>query len=266
MESLLHTGKYSDLGISCGAQFWKVHRAVVCTQSPVLAKMIDGGFKEAETRDIILDDDSKIVEKMLSFLYKGDYDDERERHEGTPENSSPSKDGQEKEVADASGDEPAASTEEDAWTFGAPHFGNRSPEIGRDRAADISPHALLINIKVYIIADMYDIPPLKDLASSKYAEIADGLWAEDAFTSSARLLYENTMASDHQLRDLVAQISQQHIVTLIEKKEFIDLLVSEGNLAVDILKSVLETGVFPAVVTGEKLSKKLKKKLASRNL
>jgi len=37
--------KYSDITLKCGETIFKVHRAIVCTRSPVLAAAFDGNFK-----------------------------------------------------------------------------------------------------------------------------------------------------------------------------------------------------------------------------
>lgn len=45
LGELLRSGDYSDLEIKCGAETFKVHRAIVCTRSDVLARQCKGGFK-----------------------------------------------------------------------------------------------------------------------------------------------------------------------------------------------------------------------------
>ena len=77
--SLLKSEKYSDLTITTQARSFKVHKAIVCTQSKVFAAMSDSGFRETSTSNLLLeDDDPATVERMVTFFYTGDYDD------GTP--------------------------------------------------------------------------------------------------------------------------------------------------------------------------------------
>ena len=45
IKKLLISEKYSDLTVSCGVRSWKVHKAVVCTQSEFFASACDRGFK-----------------------------------------------------------------------------------------------------------------------------------------------------------------------------------------------------------------------------
>ncbi|KAK2781207.1 hypothetical protein FQN53_000751 [Emmonsiellopsis sp. PD_33] len=73
ISSLLGSGKYTDFKISCQEELFHVHKAVVCTQSPVIAAAADGSFKESLTNTIYLDDfDVKIVKEMLDYLYMGE--------------------------------------------------------------------------------------------------------------------------------------------------------------------------------------------------
>ena len=73
--SLLNSEKYSDLTITTQKRSFKVHKAIVCTQSRVLAAMSDGGFKETSTSVLQLNhDDPATVERMITFLYTGTYD------------------------------------------------------------------------------------------------------------------------------------------------------------------------------------------------
>ncbi|KGQ10249.1 hypothetical protein BBAD15_g4410 [Beauveria bassiana D1-5] len=58
---VLKTGLYSDLTLSCSGREFSVHRVVVCSQSEVLAAAIRGPFQ------------ANTVEKMVEFLYTGDY-------------------------------------------------------------------------------------------------------------------------------------------------------------------------------------------------
>lgn len=45
LHGAVTSGKYSDLKFVCRGETFQVHKLVVCAQSPVLARMVDGKFK-----------------------------------------------------------------------------------------------------------------------------------------------------------------------------------------------------------------------------
>ena len=45
LRSLLHSGEFSDMTVSCGNRDFKVHRAIVCPQSPFFEAALKDGFK-----------------------------------------------------------------------------------------------------------------------------------------------------------------------------------------------------------------------------
>ena len=75
IASLWGSEKYSDLTVTTQHRSFKVHRAIVCPQSKVLAAMCDSGFKESSTSILRLEhDDPATVERMLKFFYTDEYD------------------------------------------------------------------------------------------------------------------------------------------------------------------------------------------------
>ncbi|KAE8374930.1 hypothetical protein BDV26DRAFT_295532 [Aspergillus bertholletiae] len=76
LQSLLESGKYSDLTISCEGQNFEVHRAIVCSQSPFFKAAVRGGFKETSSSQVELPDDKlATIQRVISFLYNQDYDE-----------------------------------------------------------------------------------------------------------------------------------------------------------------------------------------------
>ena len=75
IASLWNSEKYSDLTITTQGRCFKVHKAIVCTQSKVFTAMSDAGFKESSTAILPLEHDNPAaIECMVKFLYTGDYD------------------------------------------------------------------------------------------------------------------------------------------------------------------------------------------------
>ncbi|MCJ1245142.1 hypothetical protein MMC30_002343 [Trapelia coarctata] len=74
VQSLLTSGKYHDFVICCGDRSWKVHRAIICSQSKYFTGICDGDFKKSHENKIDLQgDDPKLVEQMVLFLYTARY-------------------------------------------------------------------------------------------------------------------------------------------------------------------------------------------------
>ena len=88
---LLETGDYSDFLIECGQKQFKVHRNIVCPQSPMLATLCNPVWKVSqafsasghilntsqegtEGRASLNEEDPEVVEQALRFLYAGSYD------------------------------------------------------------------------------------------------------------------------------------------------------------------------------------------------
>lgn len=74
---------FTDAEITCQGHSWKVHRSVLCVNSPVFAAAFGGHMQEAhasnmEIKDATVDD----VETMLRFIYTGDIN-----CDGPPESS-----------------------------------------------------------------------------------------------------------------------------------------------------------------------------------
>ncbi|KAL1849678.1 hypothetical protein Daus18300_013179 [Diaporthe australafricana] len=72
--SLLTSGKFSDLKLLCEGREFAVHKAILCTQSRVISAACEGNFEESRTNVIKIEEfDADTVQRMLEFLYSGDY-------------------------------------------------------------------------------------------------------------------------------------------------------------------------------------------------
>ncbi|KAL3441338.1 hypothetical protein BJX65DRAFT_288767 [Aspergillus insuetus] len=60
--------------IICQGFSFRVHRAIVCSQSSFFESALGGPFKKAQTKIIDLPgDDLETFERVLAFMYVGDY-------------------------------------------------------------------------------------------------------------------------------------------------------------------------------------------------
>jgi hypothetical protein len=96
---------------------------------------------------------------------------------------------------------------------------------------------------MYIIADKYDISPLKTLAKIKYEAIASKEWNTPGFSTSLQLVYEETVETDRMLKDVAIVIAGKHAKELLDRGEFNDLCKMNGNVAYDVLKA--SVGIVP---------------------
>ncbi|RFU33137.1 hypothetical protein B7463_g3156, partial [Scytalidium lignicola] len=152
--------------------------------------------KEAVSQEIVLDEEEPpTVAKMIDFLYRLDYDD------------------------------------------------NRLDTVGGASVAEqptgLNSVSLLVNAKIYIIADKYDIQALKEWAVVKYKEVLPATWNSNSFIESAILVFENTPESDQMLREVIIRKASENAKTLFDRGEFVALLQSHGYFAAEVLRDVV---------------------------
>lgn len=155
---LLETGKYSDLTIKCGDRSFKVHKALVCLKSAVVAAECDTNMMERQTG--VIDHsvfDADTVMRLLQFVYLKTYD------VAAPEESKPTQNAAmtttEGDVQDQpSGEKP----ERDA--------------VERQGTAASFIAKLVAHVHVYGIGDYYAMPDLQRLALTQFLDLASANW------------------------------------------------------------------------------------------
>ncbi|KAF2431361.1 hypothetical protein EJ08DRAFT_184804 [Tothia fuscella] len=75
LHSIFDSGAYADATIRCGTREFKIHKAIVCTQSEFFVNAFkQQAFKEGETVIITMnEDDPDIIAAALEFLYTSKY-------------------------------------------------------------------------------------------------------------------------------------------------------------------------------------------------
>ncbi|KAJ5175142.1 uncharacterized protein N7482_001019 [Penicillium canariense] len=73
IASLHLNSDYSDLTIFCKDKIFSAHRLVVCPRSKYFQNACYGGFKETEQPIRLNEKEPILIEKMLEFLYTGNY-------------------------------------------------------------------------------------------------------------------------------------------------------------------------------------------------
>ena len=123
------------------------------------------------------DDDPRIVEKLLVYLYTSDYDDE-----------------------------PSSQEPEDASSH------DSSPEPAEY-------NQIIAHVRVYSLADRFDIKDLKTMAKRKFEAAITKRWPLPSFPAIVREIFRSTPSLDNGLRDIVISLCAQHMEDLIEERD-----------------------------------------------
>ena len=161
---------------------------------------------------VLEEDDPEIVAAMIKFLYTQDYDDK----------SNATKVGPAKSGSEVRG-----------------RFTNKRVVEARLKAGTkvvSTGEELITNAKVYVIADKYDIQPLKELAAQKYENVLAEAWNSPYFASSLKILYEQTPASDVRLKKPAIARAASHITDLMKHDGFLELCKTNGEICFEALK------------------------------
>ncbi|RDW95184.1 hypothetical protein BP5796_00947 [Coleophoma crateriformis] len=234
IASLYKSGNYTDLDIQCGKQVWKVHRAVICTQSKPLAAAIDvsNGFKESQTGRIVLeDDDPNTVNLMIEWLYTSEYDDKR-----GPTSF-------ESSVGVGTLDD------SENWRPVPFHPAKWYRYDGVLGVEVFRPKALEINAKMYVIAEKYDIQPLKSLARERYEEIFVSVHRKEftaSFVNSLIILFDGTLEGDG-LRGFAFRAAARNSADLLQNEAFSQLFIERGEIAFDIFKCLAQNSGYLSI-------------------
>ncbi|KAI9701780.1 MAG: hypothetical protein M1836_001124 [Candelina mexicana] len=227
IENLLITGKYADLVLRCHEVDLKVHRAIVCSQSPVLAAAVDGPFQEAQSSVIELhDDDLNTVRLALSFLYSRKYNvQDISTLDPTlpPENQS-------KDNFEPTPDETIISTLQ---------LGQSSSQEERDGKAPNIPAISMTHVDIYGFADKYDIPELKELAATKFKKSIEEAewWDSKDLAILLQKIYSSTPSFDKVLRDIIVDFcsSVPTIEVHLSNPEFAQAVSEVEGIGLDFI-------------------------------
>ena len=74
-ESLLESAKLSDVLFVIGNKEFKLHKAILASQSPVFSAMFENDLEEAKKNRVeITDVDVEVFEVMIRFIYTANVD------------------------------------------------------------------------------------------------------------------------------------------------------------------------------------------------
>ncbi|KEY66228.1 hypothetical protein S7711_09254 [Stachybotrys chartarum IBT 7711] len=225
MSQLMQATEYSDMALICQGIEFKVHRVIVCTQSPVLAAAMRGGFKESQTGIVVIENfPPETVRCMVEFFYTGDYRVGPHKDEGILTHAF-------RQVvhtnvnlirfADISLPDTTGSGS------GIPKQPSTGPSI-----PSISQH-----VQINAIADYYNIQQLTKLANAKIRQLNLDEWNAQEFIQATKETLSST--GDRSLHEVMALAAAQNISELLKFDEFIELI---GHFGADVLRHHIKQG------------------------
>ncbi|KAF9760952.1 hypothetical protein IL306_004037 [Fusarium sp. DS 682] len=224
--SLFETGNYSDLSLISKEKNYPSHRAVVCPQSSVIAKKCQ--FQDATQGSSskscgaapeycfdFLDDEPDSVDCLIQYLYRQDYQNTHPGHENNQR-------------------------DEDNNT--------ENPEeikLPDDHTDDSYP---VFHVRMYALAEKYDISALKDLALSKFKIVIQQSPPLDQFLDSAEEAYTSTVPEDRGMRNTIVKHIHSY-PELLDHENTHKTLGRTHSLTYDLLMYFHEkhTGKRPAI-------------------
>lgn len=95
---------------------------------------------------------------------------------------------------------------------------------------------MVFNVKVYSIADKYEVFELKSKAKAKFKKSVETCWDMDDFPDAIVEVYKSTLNSDRGLREIVVDVACEHISELLYKPGFIQVLDDTVGFGSDLCK------------------------------
>ncbi|KAF5233474.1 hypothetical protein FAUST_8159 [Fusarium austroamericanum] len=271
LSKLLMTGTYSDLTITCGKDKYAVHKAIVCSRSPLFAAACDGELKETKTGAINLPNDDPIaVKMMIRYLYTQNY----VPPETSDASESKTNSTQKFEPEHVSVKRQCVSQASPSGLFSAPastapprpvpsqpraqvsgvrrdsHWGSSSgppknpfaptpAAPASDPPAPPRPPNLVLHAKVYQLGEKYGMKDLMALSLYKFRDETVAHHHSDSFRHASRFVYGSTVTQDRGMRNAVVQAVKTNI-DLLDDKAF-QVVIKGTELGFDLLLSLTQT-------------------------
>ncbi|EAT77701.2 hypothetical protein SNOG_14849 [Parastagonospora nodorum SN15] len=211
LKSILDTGKYSDLIITCKGNTYNVHKSIVCARSGFFERAENFPGKESSEGKIDLpEDEPAVVNLLIQYLYGGEYDPK------LPDG------GCSAEVTEIqyTGDR------DSYYHYKFPHTCGSNGCAARN-SPDGNAEQLLLHAKMYEIGDKYDVIGLKQLAREKFLRASAKYWDSKHFAPAAHYAFSTTPEDDKGLRNAISNIVSQHMGLL--NKPAVEALLTEFN-------------------------------------
>ncbi|KAF4994434.1 hypothetical protein FDECE_13135 [Fusarium decemcellulare] len=280
LQAMYYRFEFSDMTITCRGQEFKAHRAVVCPQSrffrAALATWAPANTGQEGTSQTIElpEDDPDILERFLEFMYTGSYSLGKDINwGGTPEGHesiSSEIDRRLRKPPMSRSDNPESyavyrpqksgrkrtssgliQPGKMRWT---PYTFRGVPAPKKDEEAKESRrHQMTISMKLYFMADKYDVPVLKLLARDRFFQTAESYWVAKTwpaeffkdtafFETVVNEVYRSTPTGDTALRQAVCKLVANKVQNDAMKQRMRDVMMDNGELAVGVMDYLRQSG------------------------
>lgn len=112
------------------------------------------------------------------------------------------------------------------------------------RTFSLQPTIIFWHLKVYALAEKYNMKELKDKALLKFEDAAElELKSQSAFFPAIiGYVYDSTPPKDRGLRDLVINITKRNLNKFLEQPEFESMMEENGDFGKDLVKAIAVEG------------------------
>ena len=220
-------GQYSDLTIKYGnngERTFHGHRNIICPPSGYFRNILNGAFKEASTGEIDLSAskgyDPDALESVFDYMYTDDYPRKSRQQTSAPPPIVDPLAFQAQEIRNQTAPVPLHLNDgvhipkRTISTLMPGVVGVGSSSRGTSQKEPVSDQGHvdpLLHVKVYILADMFQIPKLKEVAQQKLQDHLSHETDAERFAELCLQIYDPdyTMHSDRGLRDLIVQMYRE---------------------------------------------------------
>jgi BTB/POZ domain len=226
---LLRSGDFADCVVIAGKKEIKVHRKIICAQSPVLKQLCEEGLevgtselcegsaltwtqKFGSVRLEFANYDLQTLSRVILFLYTGKYSDESYPDLGYIKPSSPPDDRTNLENKPDIRDSP------DLFEM----MSSKSP-----RATEIAVN----NFKVYLCAKTLDIEPLKGLALAKLESCCHNRFIWKGIVPIFSYIHEHSNPEEIDLRTMLMRVCMKDTNVVMRDPELVALLKKHEPVA-----------------------------------
>ncbi|KAI6980701.1 hypothetical protein KC355_g11050 [Hortaea werneckii] len=206
-----------DFAIECEDRVFNVHRAVVCAKSNGIKAMVDAALTvPGHVRVFINDFDQHTIERMLCYIYAGDYD--LQNTEELPQKGVAAEDQAKEPIKNFAGDV-VESLSQSSLTL---VYAGPRPLRSKD-------HAAISHIRLHAIGKRYEVTGLAALALEKL-RCPETYVAAGNFVDVLRVAYQYSAEETDDVRDELLAVVLAQIDNLAANQVFLTQLAEVEEL------------------------------------